>query len=187
MTTEQKVEKKPLFYPVTLERVLEMNDLTGAELKVLLYVRAQDPFGDLLVNLPPTEKIQQDTGLSKSAIHKAIKRLINKGFFSEAYINPVVNRVENKIRDRLHVTLGGLVEVNTPAGRIDLLTQTEVIEVKYIKDWKAALGQVLAYSGFYPQHLKRLHLFGSTKDLKILPHVEAAVLSFSVRVTSEEV
>jgi hypothetical protein len=41
---------------------------------------------------------------------------------------------------------------------------------------------------FYPiQHQKRLHLFGSAKELKALPDVEAAVLSFAVKVTGEEV
>lgn len=66
-------------------------------------------------------------------------------------------------------------------------SETEIIEVKQINEWKSALGQILVYSGFYSQHQKRLHLFGSAKELKAVPDVEAAVLSFAVKVTGEEV
>ena len=68
--------------------------------------------------------------------------------------------VEKIIRDRLMSVIGGQPEVNTPVGRIDLLTDSEIIEVKHVADWKSAMGQVLAYASFYPQHTKRIHLFG---------------------------
>jgi hypothetical protein len=61
---------------------------------------------------------------------------------------------------RLQRQLGGKIEVSTPAGRIDLLTHRQILEVKHVKSWKAALGQVLAYASYYPHHGKRLHLFG---------------------------
>lgn len=61
---------------------------------------------------------------------------------------------------RLKRQLGGKLEVSTPVGRIDLLTQRQVIEVKEVSFWKSALGQVLAYGDYYPHHGKRIHLFG---------------------------
>jgi hypothetical protein len=69
------------------------------------------------------------------------------------------DKQETSIRDKLAKKLVGQVEAKTPVGNIDILTETEVIEVKILKHWKAALGQVLAYSYFFPSHKKRIHLF----------------------------
>lgn len=71
-----------------------------------------------------------------------------------------LNKAEKIIRDRLMSVIGGQPEVSTPVGRIDLLTDSEIIEVKRVADWKSAMRQVLAYASFYPQHIKRIHLFG---------------------------
>jgi hypothetical protein len=57
---------------------------------------------------------------------------------------------------------GGQCEVRTPAGSIDVLTTTYVYEVKVARDWKAALGQVLAYAQAFPTHKPRLYLYGDT-------------------------
>lgn len=61
---------------------------------------------------------------------------------------------------KLKKQLGGRTEVLTPVGRIDLLTDRQVIEVKSVDLWKAALGQAVAYGSYYPHHGLRLHLFG---------------------------
>jgi hypothetical protein len=61
---------------------------------------------------------------------------------------------------RLKSQIGGRAEVLTPAGLIDLLTPTQVIELKLAKNWKEAIGQILVYSAYYPSHEKRIHLFG---------------------------
>jgi hypothetical protein len=63
--------------------------------------------------------------------------------------------------ERLHRQLGGEREVGTKAGYIDLLTSSELIEVKHVKSWKAAIGQVEVYGDYYSSHQKRIHLFGS--------------------------
>jgi hypothetical protein len=52
--------------------------------------------------------------------------------------------------------------VQTPAGFIDVLTPTWVYEVKAVRHWKAALGQVIAYARYYPTHKPALYLFGTT-------------------------
>jgi hypothetical protein len=64
------------------------------------------------------------------------------------------------IQVRLSKTLGGQREVSCPAGKIDLVTEREIIEVKNASDWKGAIGQVLVYGEYFPTHRKRIYLFG---------------------------
>jgi hypothetical protein len=70
--------------------------------------------------------------------------------------------LEAEVRDRLAESVRGVVEVRCPAGVIDVLTDTEVIEVKQVRAWKGALGQVLVYGDSYPNRQKRLHLFSKS-------------------------
>ncbi|KAB8317204.1 hypothetical protein SD81_017885 [Tolypothrix campylonemoides VB511288] len=42
-------------------------------------------------------------------------------------------------------------------GEIDILTDSQVIEVKVLKDWKYALGQVLAYGSYVDSFFKKKH------------------------------
>lgn len=74
-------------------------------------------------------------------------------------------QLERQVKERLHAKLGGIVEQKTPAGRIDLLTDQDIIEIKEISKWKHALGQVLAYSIDYPEKRKRIHLFGDSNSI----------------------
>lgn len=92
---------------------------------------------------------------------------------------------EKKYRDALAKSVKGVTEVDTPVGRIDVLSQEEVIEVKRASDWKAAVGQAVIYSAYYPQHGKRIHLFGNVppRDREI---VEIACNRIGVRVTWAE-
>lgn len=73
-------------------------------------------------------------------------------------------KIEKDWQVRLLSRMGGETEVSTPVGRIDLLTDRHVIEIKKADDWKAALGQVQAYSQFYPHHTKKICLFGLVKN-----------------------
>lgn len=68
--------------------------------------------------------------------------------------------LEKRIQNKLHAELGGTIEKETSVGRIDLLTETTIIEIKEMSNWKYALGQILAYSLEYPHKSKRIHLFG---------------------------
>ena len=189
--TQTKIQGK--FYPLKSEEWLQsINQLTHSELKVLYYVRSLDPYNNG-INLTPAQ-IARDLSTDKVKMHRstvgrALKRLEKKGFIEPGlYLSQVSQKnLEAEITDALHKHLGGLTEVSTPAGRIDLLTDEEIIEVKRITDWKAALGQILVYSAFYPEHRKRIHLFGKCSELTKLPDVEAACLAFDVNVTAEEV
>jgi len=70
---------------------------------------------------------------------------------------------EKKIQKRLATRLKGRMEVSTPSGDIDILTENEVIEVKGCQKWKNAVGQVIAYQQYFPDKRKRIHLFDSEK------------------------
>lgn len=65
---------------------------------------------------------------------------------------------ELTVSAKLAEQLDGRTEVETPAGRIDVLTDSHIIEVKRLEGWKGGLGQLTAYAVYYPHHLQRLHL-----------------------------
>ena len=69
---------------------------------------------------------------------------------------------EKRIQKTLQEKWGGDVEVITPVGRIDLLTHTAVVEIKDVRQWKAALGQILVYHNYYPSHEMILVFFGAS-------------------------
>lgn len=100
---------------------------------------------------------------------KVIRETINEinGQKPEKPINPPAQYTENWYRDRLAQQLNGTIEVTTPAGRIDILTKTEIIEVKSAKNWKNAIGQVKAYGQYHPNHRLRIHLFGQLTESKL--------------------
>jgi hypothetical protein len=82
-------------------------------------------------------------------------------------------------------SLGGQTEVQTVDGRIDILTATEIIEVKTARNWKHALGQILVYGKHYPYHQKRIHLYGNISE----DSLQKAILicrSHNVLVTREK-
>jgi hypothetical protein len=73
--------------------------------------------------------------------------------------------LEKQIQIALAKTLDDAkLEVLTPAGKIDILTKTQLIEVKEWKRWKEAIGQVLCYGHYYPNHQKQIHFFGNAHD-----------------------
>lgn len=101
-------------------------------------------------------------GISKEAIASLASQGWNLSVFKE---RPRKRKrpKESDYRKALAKKLGGKQEVYTFAGNIDVLTATELIEVKSVIAWKSALGQVLVYGCDYPSHQKRIHLFGETQ------------------------
>jgi hypothetical protein len=92
-------------------------------------------------------------------------------------------RGESYYRDKLALAERGEIEVSIPGGRIDVLTSTEVIEVKSARNWMHALGQVQVYGSHFPRLRKRIHLFGElTVPLK---DIEQHCRRLGVRVTWE--
>lgn len=72
----------------------------------------------------------------------------NKGFKNEAYYQLKLYRLHR-----------GEMEVKTPVGNIDLLTTDKLFEVKSYESWKSAVGQLVSYGMFYPDHKKVMALF----------------------------
>ena len=73
---------------------------------------------------------------------------------------------EKSVQIKLKEMLGGVIEkritVSNIDFRIDLLTDNQIIEIKrYSKDKMFnAIGQLLTYATFYPNHEKIIHLLG---------------------------
>jgi len=91
---------------------------------------------------------------------------------------------EKAICQRLWEVEGGVTEVITPAGNIDLLTPTEVVEIKKVREWKHAVGQVLVYHTYYPSHTRRIHLFGNVHS-SFMQMVEERCKILGIKVTWE--
>jgi hypothetical protein len=118
--------------------------------------------------------IEEWRNTSKINNDKYLKELNN--------LNPYEkDRQEKDIQLRLQSELKGQIEVKTKFGFIDLLTDTEIIEIKNGKSWKHGLGQLCVYSKFYPDHQKRLHLFNIEKDKDI----EKLCEEFNIKITYE--
>ncbi|MGD1921122.1 MAG: hypothetical protein ACFCAD_20920 [Pleurocapsa sp.] len=80
-------------------------------------------------------------------------------------------QTERVVRDRLASTISNSkIEVATESGRIDILSTFEIIEVKQVKKYKHAIGQIISYGYYYPKHKKRIHLYGqvSLKQRKLI-------------------
>lgn len=105
------------------------------------------------------------------------------------WINKICNsQHELNVRNRIAKEVHGTCEVKTPHGPIDVLSDTEVIEVKHITNYLHGLGQVLGYGVSFPEKKKRLHLFGSTESrIKYLDLAKEICQLYSVKVTFEEI
>jgi phage regulator Rha-like protein len=123
------------------------------------------------------------TGLSKVFIDKYEQIGFDFSMFERTECNRK-NRKESSYSNKLATSLNGKREVRTLAGDIDVLTATEIIEVKKVKMWKHALGQVLVYGHYYPSHQKRIHLYGETQE-SFLTLIKKHCKKFKVIVTWE--
>lgn len=117
----------------------------------------------------------------------AIDKFKSLGFDFSMF--PYLERKRSKTKESdysnaLAKELNGNREVRTLAGNIDVLASSQIIEVKEIKFWKAALGQVLVYGHYYPSHQKRIHLYGETQE-SFLKMINSHCAKFNVTVTWE--
>jgi hypothetical protein len=77
---------------------------------------------------------------------------------------------ECEVSDKLSKLILGKREItipNTTGIRVDILTDSHIVEVKRFKSRMSAIGQVLYYGHYYPDKLLRIHLFDcdSTRDV----------------------
>ena len=99
---------------------------------------------------------------------------------------PKEKRNESYYRDKLAKSLNGQTEVKVPSGRIDILTSNQIIEVKHIQKWNAALGQIITYGYYYPNHQKRIHLFGVENNSSKIRLINEQCREQNIIVTFEE-
>ncbi len=113
---------------------------------------------------------RQSPNAAQKLVRGAIRDFINQlnGIVIEPEINAPIKGTEAWYRDKLARELGGKTEVYIDkVGRIDVLTNTEIIEVKNTKGWKSAIGQIKSYGQYYPKHKMRVHLFGKLTESKL--------------------
>jgi hypothetical protein len=131
------------------------------------------------------DEIMAKAEISRSTYTTAVTKLDELGLLPAWCKIQRKNQPEKIVRDRLHAQLGGKVEAYTRWGLIDLLTATELIEVKIVSHWKDAIGHLIAKARKYPKHQKRLHLFGYEEPC--LEHIEDVCQDCNIRVTFEQV
>lgn len=131
------------------------------------------------------DEIMKRANISRSAYRNAVTKLGEIKLLPDWITIQRKAHPERDVRDRLQSQLGGKVEAYTKYGLIDLLTETELIEIKTIDRWKDAIGHIVAKSEKYPTHKKRLHLFGP--EAPILEHIETICDRLNIQVTYEKV
>jgi hypothetical protein len=135
-----------------------------------------DTFGEHGETLKPYGNIRK--------FYIATRFAFKKLLCARSYRACVAEHLERHYRDDMLNELEGEAEVQTPAGRIDIMTADEIIEVKEIHQWKAALGQILAYSFYHEGKTCRLHLFGEA-DGETVRTIDSVCEKYNVRVTYE--
>lgn len=131
------------------------------------------------------DKWRRESGVEfKKALSKHVEERL-----STTDEKPTTKIRESSVRDRVAESHHGRKEVWTPSGVIDVLTENEVIEIKYYKNWQRGMGQVLAYGSHYKDRAKRLHLFAHNGDNRVDEFVSQATSvcgKFGVQVTLQK-
>jgi len=164
----------------TIETLLE-NKLDGTSYRTFLVLQKAIRMRVQLT----ADEIMQQANISRSAYSNAINKLADLNLLPDWCSIKRKKHPERDVRDRLQSQLGGVAEAYTKYGLIDLLTDTELIEVKAVDRWKDAIGHIVAKSEKYPTHKKRLHLFGP--EAPILEHIESICDRLNIQVTYEKV
>jgi hypothetical protein len=153
--------------------------LDGSSYRVYLVLQKA-----IRLRMPLTaDEIMDRAGISRSAYTTAVTKLDELALLPDWCKINRKNQPERAVRDRLQAKLGGKVEAYTKFGLIDLLTETELIEIKVAHRWKDAIGHIVAKSEKYPNHKKRLHLFGIQEP--ILDNIQDVCDRLGITVTFE--
>ena len=90
---------------------------------------------------------------------------------------------EMDVQRRLEQETGG-VHLSCPAGTADIVSKTQLIEIKRWSQWKSALGQLLAYSEYILGKQLRVHFFGS-KPKKGLDVIMQCFSKYNIIISEE--
>ena len=162
----------------TIETLMDKR-LDGSSYRVYLVLQKA-----IRLRMPLTaDEIIERAGISRSAYTTAVTKLDELALLPDWCKIQRKNQPERAVRDRLQSQLGGKVEAYTKFGLIDLLTETELIEIKVAHRWKDAIGHIIAKSEKYPNHKKRLHLFGTQEP--ILDNIQDVCDRLGIQVTFE--
>jgi hypothetical protein len=164
----------------TIDQLLEKKLDTNSYRVYLIFQKAIR----LRMTLTPAETMQR-ANIGRSAYMNAIGKLHDAQLLPDWCKTERRMHPERDVRDRLQTQLGGQVEAYTKWGLIDLLTETELIEIKIAHHWKDAIGHIIAKSNAFPNHKKRLHLFSN--QLPRLDHIEEICTQFDIKITFEKV
>lgn len=135
----------------------------------------------LKLNIPKTDLYISTKGrLGKTLIHPEFLPELQK-WLKRQYRN---DYAEKAIKEEFVKTLpkNYKTEVACAAGFVDVVTPKEVIEIKALGSWKAAIGQALTYQLFFPEKTARIHLFGDKKSTDVTV-IKDVCKSLGVRVT----
>jgi hypothetical protein len=168
-------------HPGKIIEMLQESGFTGCGYRLYLYMEMlslQDKQEDI-------DTICQTLKISRSSVVKWLPKIHEWSHCADWLQLNRREGVEFTIQKRMQEELGGKMEAYTPIGRVDLVTATEIIEIKKIEDWKEALGQVIAKAQTFPNHNKRIHLFGPSS--KILKKITAHCQVLDVLVTFEKI
>ena len=162
----------------TIETLMDKR-LDGSSYRVYLVLQKA-----IRLRMPLTaDEIMERAGISRSAYTTAVTKLDELSLLPDWCKIQRKNQPERAVRDRLHAKLGGKIEAYTKFGLIDLLTETDLIEIKVAHRWKDAIGHIVAKSEKYPNHKKRLHLFGIQEP--ILDNIQEICDRLGIQVTFE--
>jgi hypothetical protein len=167
--------------PVGILEVIQKSNFSAAGFRLYWYLQIVQVQGQQ----PEATKICADLKISRATLKKLLPKIQEWGDYASWIVFPTLKMGKERIIQlRLHKELGGTMEAPTPIGPVDLLTKTEIIEIKAIADWKTAFGQVITKGLSYPDHIKRIHLFGVSSS--ILKKITAHCQPFDVLVTFEK-
>ena len=71
------------------------------------------------------------------------------------------------------------------SGVVDIVSESQIIEIKVWSRWREAIGQILSYGMFYPDKKKRIHFFGVKPDEDKLAHIKNVCASVNIAVSFE--
>jgi hypothetical protein len=170
-----------VIHPGKILEMLQESSFTGCGYRLYLYMEMlhlQNKQEDI-------DTICQTLKISRSSFVKWLPKIHEWSHCADWLQLNSREGVEFTIQQRMQQELGGKMEAYTPIGRVDLVTATEIIEIKKIDDWKEALGQVIAKAQTFPKHSKRIHLFGASS--KILKKITVHCQVLDVLVTFEKI
>jgi len=149
--------------------------LTHFYKRVLLkYYKENDNYKQINKDDELVKNYVQSNIENKTKVGQGLKKYyaITRETYKDMLLTKKYNKKEVSIyseklySDKLSKLLNGKREVciNGNRNRIDILTDSEIIEVKNYNNRISSIGQILYYSSFYPDRILRIHLFDHNNE-----------------------